>query len=73
MLRQIAILVLSFTLLVGAVHSDNSRRDCANPYAVAQHFGTYEGVPGWARHFDLNRDGVVTVGDIIMALNCWYE
>ena len=72
MLRQIAILALSFTLLAGSVHGSASRRYCPNPYAVAQHFGTYEGVPGWANgHFDLNNDGAVTVGDIILASNCW--
>lgn len=65
-----AFLLLALTLL--ATQAD-ARRDCPNPWATADHFGTYQGGEGFNPRFDLNGDGVVTVGDIIIASNCWLE
>ena len=70
----IAVIVLfALSLLATQADANNSRRDCPNPYAVASHFGTYEGGEGFNPRFDLNGDGAVTVGDIIIASNCWLE
>jgi len=73
-MKLIAATLLAFTLLIGGTahaDSEHSRRDCPNPYAVAEHFGTVRGEPGYVPRFDLNDDGAVTVGDIILASNCW--
>ena len=77
-MRYIITAILALTLLTGAGpvadsrNGDNhSRRDCPNPLAVAEHFGTQEGEEGWNPRFDLNDDGAVTVGDIIISSNCW--
>ncbi len=64
-------LLAAFLVLAPDVEA---RRGCPNPWATAEHFGTYEGAPGWANgNFDLNGDGAVTVGDIILSINCWLE
>ncbi|MCH7661715.1 MAG: hypothetical protein IH933_14425 [Euryarchaeota archaeon] len=51
----------------------NANKFCPNPHAVAQHFGSVEGEQGFVSRFDMNGDGAVTVGDIIIAGNCWLE
>ena len=68
-----ALLLLALTVLAPGMEASSSRRWCPNPYAVAAHFGTYEGGEGFNPRFDLNGDGAVTVGDIILASNCWLE
>ena len=70
----IYLLVAAF-LVTGmfALQPVEARRGCPNPWAMAEHFGTTIGNPGYVARFDLNGDGAVTVGDIILAINCWLE
>ncbi len=68
-------LLIAAVLVTGifALQPADARRDCPNPWATADHFGTTIGNPGYVERFDLNGDGAVTVGDIILASNCWLE
>ena len=68
-------LLIAAFLVTGmfALQPVEARRGCPNPWATAEHFGTTIGNPGYVARFDLNGDGAVTVGDIILAINCWLE
>ena len=69
-MKLIMIVPIVLSLLVSPVQA---REFCPHPIAVAQHFGSYEGQVGFVSQFDLNDDGVITVGDIIIASNCWLD
>ena len=69
-MRIIAAIIITLFLLTGTAEAKTS----CNPWKVADHFGTYEGGPvKFKAKYDLNGDGAVTVGDIILATNCWEE
>ena len=79
LIAAIAISVLLFIGVGGAgglggtVEAHDGWHSCS-PWQVVRHFGHTEDA---FRHseakYDLNHDGAVTVGDIIIASNCWLE
>ena len=70
-MKLIAAIFISLFLFTGVAQAGTEF--CPSPYAVARHFGSVEGDRGFNPIFDMNDDGAVTVGDIILAANCWLE
>ncbi len=68
-------LLIAAVLVTGifALQTADASRDCPNPWATADHFGTVIGEPGYVERFDPTKDGAVTIGDVIWAINCWLE
>lgn len=48
-------------------------QDCPDLMETAEHFGTGEGDSDFDPVYDLNHDGAVTIGDIVLAIICNYK
>lgn len=79
-MKTIAATVVALGVFAGAWLGVDARLlappgQCQDIYEVAAHFGTYKGqareaIPRYHPRYDLNNDGAVTVGDIVLAIRC---